>query len=131
MESRAKRAEDEARRRADEEGRYRNAIEQADHRIDSLSETLSQREAELAALRASLAEEVQKGDVSRSHLTDDFETLRGEVLRRLTDQVDLMSDGLHALRAGHTSIADEYVDRALRAITAEASRLRGIGRASE
>lgn len=126
-ERRAKRAEDESRRLTEEAARLRMEIEQAESHLAELETSLEGQRARIADLDALVDELRRRGEVDRSHLADDFETLRGEVLRRLANQVDLMTDGLHALRAGHTSIADEYVDRALRAISAEAARLKDLG----
>lgn len=131
VERRASEAEREAQRRAAEGKQLRAVVDRAAAREDGLREQLARREDEVITLRATLTETQQKGAVDRSHLADDFETLRGEVLRKLSGQTELLSDGLHALRAGHIEIADEYVDRALRAITAEVARLRDNGRAVE
>jgi type II secretory pathway predicted ATPase ExeA len=128
---RATRAEQEAGQRAAEVRALKQAVERAELRIDAAEETSGRRAAQIQQLESRLAAEQQKGTVDRSHFADDFETLRGEVIRRLTSQVDLLTDGLHALRAGHTTIAEEYVDRALRAIGSEATRLRELGRESE
>ena len=64
--------------------------------------------------------------VDKSHLIDDYEILRGRVLRRLTGQVGLLSDGLHALQNGSPDVAEEFVDRALTSITTEVARLKNV-----
>jgi hypothetical protein len=64
--------------------------------------------------------------VDKSHLVDDYEVLRTQVLRSLTSQTELLSDGLHALRAGSVGVADEFVDRSLTAIQREVSKLKDM-----
>lgn len=71
-----------------------------------------------------LSEEQSNRVVDKSHLVDDYESLRTRVIRRLTGQVELLDDGLHALRRGSTNVAEEFVDRALSAINAEVNRLK-------
>lgn len=71
-----------------------------------------------------LSEEQSNRVVDKSHLMDDYESLRTRVIRRLTGQVELLDDGLHALRRGSTNVAEEFVDRALGAINAEVKRLK-------
>lgn len=62
--------------------------------------------------------------VDKSHLVDDYEVLRTRVIRRLTTQIELLSDGLHALRNGSPEVTDEYLDRALSAFRQEVESLR-------
>lgn len=81
---------------------------------------------ELERLRGELADERSRRTVDTSHLMDDFEGLRTQVLRRLAPQADLLRDGLHALRAGRTGVAEEFVDRSLTALDAELARLKGL-----
>ncbi len=82
--------------------------------------------AQVADLTERLAAEQSGRVVDRSHLVDDFEILRTQVIRRLSSQVDLLSDGLHALRNGSTSVAEEFLDRSLTAIEAEVTRLKEL-----
>lgn len=78
------------------------------------------------ALTQRLAAEQSNRVVDKSHHVDDYETLRTQVIRRLTAQVELLSDGLHALRNGSTGVAEEFVDRALSAIDSEVRRLKDL-----
>lgn len=59
-----------------------------------------------------------------SHAIDDHETTRTHAIRAIADQVDLLTDGLHALRHGSPAVADEFMDRALDALTRELAWLR-------
>ncbi|MFC0681765.1 hypothetical protein ACFFGH_28370 [Lysobacter korlensis] len=125
------RAQAEAHRRADEAQKLGRSLETAEWRAQQAEDRATEHEARITELERQLDGERQRGSIDRSHLADDFETLRGEVLRRLSSQVDLLTDGLHALKAGHSPIAEEYVDRALRAITGEVARLREVGKGEQ
>jgi hypothetical protein len=82
--------------------------------------------AEVADLNQRLAAEQSSRVVDKSHLVDDFEALRTQVIRRLSSQVELLSDGLHALRNGSTSVAEEFLDRSLTAIEGDVTRLKEL-----
>jgi hypothetical protein len=58
-----------------------------------------------------------------SHLVDDTEKTRAHALRTIREQNELLSDALHAIRHGSYATAEEFVDRALTALTAEANTL--------
>jgi hypothetical protein len=64
--------------------------------------------------------------VDKSHLVDDYEALRTQMIRRLSAQVDLLGDALDAIRIGEPAVAEEFVDRALRKIDGEVTRLREL-----
>lgn len=83
-------------------------------------------QAQIADLTQRLADEQSGRVVDKSHLVDDREALRTQVIRRLTAQAELLSDGLHALRNGSTGVAEEFVDRALTAIDGEVTRLKDL-----
>lgn len=87
-----------------------------------------QRVADLAsqvvALKETLDSERGNRVVDHSHHVDDYETLRTRVLRQLSEQADLLADGLHALRHERLAVADEFVDRALTAIKKEVAHVR-------
>lgn len=79
---------------------------------------------QVAALKDSLEAERGNRGVDHSHHVDDYETLRTRVLRQLSEQADLLADGLHALRHERLAVADEFVDRALTAIKKEVAHVR-------
>ena len=87
-----------------------------------------QRAADLASQVVALKEtlDAERGNrvVDHSHHVDDYETLRTRVLRQLSEQADLLADGLHALRHERLAVADEFVDRALTAIKKEVAHVR-------
>ena len=118
--TRARRATAEASERAKE-------LETALVSRDAAYQELEERHADLqVALQVARSQNV----VDRSHLMDDYEILRTQILRKLTSQVALLSDGRHALQNDRIAVADEFIDRALTAIDSEVARLKDLaGRA--
>jgi hypothetical protein len=112
------------RQRADRAETDNRALREAVESERSRSETLAE---QVTALRADIEAERTNRFVDKSHMTDDYEVLRTQVIRRLGSQVELLSDGLHALRGGSTPVAEEFVDRALTAIKQEVARLKELG----
>lgn len=55
--------------------------------------------------------------IRMTHRIDDIERKRTAGVRTMIDCRDLLADALDAIRAGDTHVADEFVDRALDAIT--------------
>jgi uncharacterized protein YlxW (UPF0749 family) len=119
-----------ARAEATQQARRAEAAEADKAALSAQLTAEKQRARELAAqvadLSQRLASEQSSRVVDKSHLVDDFEALRTQVIRRLSSQVELLSDGLHALRNGSTSVAEEFLDRSLTAIDAEVTRLKEI-----
>jgi len=60
-----------------------------------------------------------------AHLLDDLETMRGTTLRRLTDDVALLREGLHALRRDQPKvhIMVDHAERVIDALTAHIKQL--------
>ncbi len=79
---------------------------------------------ENAALEARLASESANRAADQSHHLDDYEGLRTRILQKLTSQVDMLTNGLHALRDGRIQTADEFVERVARALSQEVDRLK-------
>ena len=107
--------------------------EMAEERVSSLSASLESEksrvhelQAEAAKLAQLLETEQSRRFVDKSHAANDYEILRTQVIRQLSGQVNLLTDGLHALRGGSTAVAEEFVDRALSKIDAEVKRLKEI-----
>lgn len=63
-------------------------------------------------------------DVRLAHVVDDYEKLRTSAYRGVRQQVDLLGDALHAIRHERLAVADEFVDRALLALTKVRDELR-------
>ena len=122
----------EARASADQQARRAARAEQIekDLRADvaRAEETSAGLRTRVSELEAEVAIERRNRVADTSAHTDDYEQLRTRTLRNLTAQVELLSDGLAALREGVHDVADEYMERALGAIQKETDRLTELGR---
>ncbi|MFE6755980.1 hypothetical protein ACFVDQ_20635 [Streptomyces sp. NPDC057684] len=80
--------------------------------------------ADVVRLQKEIAAERDNRVVDKSHMADDYETLRTRIIRRLGGEIDLLTDGLHALRNGAPNVAEEFLDRSLLALTREVEQLK-------
>lgn len=94
--------------------------------LDAERQRVAELTSQMAALKESLEAEHGNRVVDHSHHVDDYETLRTRVLRQLSEQADLLADGLHALRHERLAVADEFIDRALSAIKKEVAHVRDM-----
>lgn len=126
----SKRETDKALSEAREQELRAIAAEALGERLRADLETAKAHAGEMVAraneLAARLSAEQSNRVVDKSHHVDDYEALRTQVIRRLSSQVELLGDGLHALRNGSTGVAEEFVDRALTAIDGELMRLKEL-----
>ena len=58
-------------------------------------------------------------EISMAHTIDVTETKRAHMKRMLTGNRPLLADALDAVRAGNTTVADEFIDRFLSALDKE------------
>lgn len=134
----ARRAASDANERASAAERYaamaRERVEAADQRTAQRESELVARRSEITALEARIKELESEIDAERrnrvidmSHHVDDYETLRTRVTRTLSRQIDLLSDGLHALRNGSLAVTEEYVDRSIDTLKTELDHLKDEG----
>ncbi len=80
--------------------------------------------AEIVRLQKELRAERDHRVVDKSHMASDYETLRTRIVRRLSGEVDLLTDALHALRNGASPVAEEFLDRSLLALSREVEQLK-------
>ena len=120
----------DARAKAATESRRADRVEEENRRLYQQLESGKQEVRDLsdqiAELRRSLEAERSNRVVDNSHLVDDYETLRTQVIRRLSTQAGLLNDGLHALRNRRIEVAEEFLDRSLTAIEGELARLKDL-----
>ena len=120
----------EARAKATIKSRRADMVEEENRRLAQQLESEKQEvrnlSGQIADLTHSLEAERSNRVVDNSHLADDYETIRTQVIRRLSTQAGLLSDGLHALRNGRTAVAEEFLDRSLTAIEGELTRLKEL-----
>ena len=62
-------------------------------------------------------------------MRNDYEDLRGRVLRRLREDTALLEEGLHALRREppKVHVMEDHAERAIDALKREMGRIRGDG----
>ena len=84
-------------------------------KLDESLSALSGTELKAESLKTQLEKELQEHANDSAHLKDDYETLRGQVLRRLKDELILLEEGLYALRRNPPKV-DVMIDHAERAI---------------
>lgn len=97
---------------------------EADAREEALTARAEAFSADIVRLRKELDAERDNRVVDKSHATDDYETLRTRVIRRLTGEIDLLTDALHAVRNGASPVAEEFLDRSLLALSREVEQLK-------
>ncbi|MFD7878990.1 hypothetical protein ACFV5G_33680 [Streptomyces sp. NPDC059766] len=107
------------------ETRLREELSTAEEREQSAMARANEFSAAVVRLQKELAAERDNRVVDKSHMTDDYETLRTRIIRRLGGEIDLLTDGLHALRNGAPNVAEEFLDRSLLALTREVEQLKG------
>lgn len=113
----------QAERRADREQADK---EKTVVQLEVVEQRANELEVRLAEVEAELERERSHRVVDRTHAVDDYQVLRARVIRQLGAQVDLLSDGLHAIRNDRMAVAEEFVDRALTAIQTEVGKLKEL-----
>lgn len=123
----ARAAQDQALREA---GALRGQVADLDTRLAEAETARDTASAELHALRESTAAELaamrRQQDAERVRLTHELEQLRGRLVRRLGDSVEMLEVGLTALRnkTPRTEVMAERAEHVIDALRAEASNLR-------
>lgn len=112
----------------------RSAEEQAVERVRELKGALDGVESELEKARAEavrLTEELRSArethENEKAHLGNNYEQLRGRVLRTLRQEVSLLDEGLHALRRDppKVHVMEDHAERAIEGLKREMERIRG------
>jgi len=123
----ARTQQDQAQREATS---LRDRLSAAETQLSDTAEQLEAVQAELQALRESAAAEMaalrrQHAD-ERTHLQHELEQLRGRLVKRLTDSVDMLEVGLSALRKDtpRVPVMVERAEHVVDALRAEVQELR-------
>ena len=121
---------DDLRRQAEESEK---AARNAGDRIRTVEQSLARLQEDLAQTRVLLERKTDELDIERrdreierAHLRDDYEQLRGRVLRRVDAELSLLKEGLNALRRDPPKVAvmDDHAERAIDGLTNEVGLLR-------
>ena len=129
-EARAKEFEEYSRQAGLWASEAKAALEEANRRSDERSRDIEQLVARVDELEAALLSEQRNRVIDRRHHVKDFEALRTRIVRMLDRHVNLLTDGLHALRHDSPGITEEYLERAIDALSKEGDQLKveGAGR---
>jgi hypothetical protein len=102
---------------------------QLEERLEMIEKSLAEAKAESDRLANELRRAVEAWDTDKVHLHDDYERLRGNVLRRLKEEIALLDEGLHALRRDPPKIHVmlDHAERAIDGLKVEIQRLQGGG----
>ncbi|WP_250514394.1 hypothetical protein [Caballeronia sp. INDeC2] len=112
-------------------GTLRSQVSQLEEQLEQATLALDARIAELAALRASTADELaqqgQAQEAERMHLRHELERLRGRLVRRLDNSIEMLEVGLTALRnkTPRIEVMLERAEHVVDALRAEKSNLKG------
>lgn len=101
----------------DEVGKATETIGERDLTISGLEIQISQLTMEIAHRETAILN-------AATHHIDDYDAIRTRVLRMLGTQVDLLTDGLHALRKDNREVAEEFMERTISSLNRELENLR-------
>jgi len=103
----------------------------AEDEVRKATEIIEGRDLSISGLEIQIAEltlEIANRETAilnaATHHIDDYDAIRTRVLRMLSAQVDLLTDGLHALRKGNKDVAEEFMDRTISSLSREIENLR-------
>lgn len=108
----------------------RDRLSAAESQLSDTAQQLEAARAELRALRESSSAELEalrrQHAVDRTHLQHELEQLRGRLVKRLTDSVDMLEVGLSALRKDtpRVPVMVERAEHVVDALRAEVQELR-------
>jgi hypothetical protein len=97
--------------------------------LAGLEERHAATQEKLGRLTKELKEAIQAHEDAKAHWKNDYEQLRGQVLRRLNNELSLLDDGLHALQRDppKVHVMLDHAERAIEGLKTEMKRLRGKG----
>jgi hypothetical protein len=107
--------------------RWQEALSRADELAqarEQMQKVLAQRDEAIADLERELASERENRRIEKSHAVDDYESLRSQQVRSLSQQTSLLEDGLHALRHDSPAVTEEYMERVIESLREDMQRLR-------
>lgn len=112
-----------------------NAVEEESARLRSVADShrneIAILQGRIQALQGQIDEQKRDRVIDQSHHIDDFEDLRTRIIRSLSKQVDLLSDGLHAVRNQSYSVTEEFIERSLESLSKELRQLNDEGMADD
>jgi hypothetical protein len=113
----ARLAEDAARR----EGQAASALASSEVRVQALEQQVKHLSSAIEGLKAEFTQAEQEHKSAMTHAENDMDQLRSRVTRRMEAEVDLLQEGLLALRRDppKTHVMDDHAERAISGLKAE------------
>ncbi len=98
-------------------------------KLDKIKTALSDAQRKVDSLEKQLEKEHQDHANDSAHLKDDYESLRGQVLRRLNNELTLLEEGLQAIRRNppKINVMIDHAERAIDGLRNECKRLQKKG----
>jgi hypothetical protein len=93
--------------------------------LERLQEELEDRDQQIVNLNDNLNDQKTSYEDTLAHQRDEFQHLRGRMLRRLRSEVSLLDEALHALRKNppKVDVMDDHAERVVEALRAEIKNL--------
>ena len=100
---------------------------ESEERLAEVQAKLTESRNDICRLKMELEQQIQAYSNDRAHLKDDYEQMRGQVLRRLRDELALLDEGLHALKRDppKVHVMIDHAERAIEGLKRETERLMG------
>jgi hypothetical protein len=102
-------------------------VKNLETKLSELEENLKKSIDKYLLLECKLAQAVKNYEAEKAHWQDDYEQLRGLVMRRMKEEVVLLGEGLHALRRDppKVHVMIDHAERAIDGLKREMERIRG------
>lgn len=112
---------DAAKAAAAREAETAAALADAQHRADVLGRRVEELTARVRSLQGEIKHTVEQHDAALAHAADDHERMRSRLVRRIEDEVDLLQEGLSALRRDppKTHVMEDHAERAISGLRSE------------
>jgi hypothetical protein len=120
------RTRDAAAARAAEE-RARGGADRLRSDFEGASTQLESERSRSNELRDQIERERREHEDEKAHMRNNYEELRGRILRRLRQEVTLLDEGLHALRKQppKVHVMEDHAERAIDGLKGEIERIKG------
>jgi len=127
-EANEQRARAESAQRREDTARQRS--EELQQQLAAKSASLSAHKEQIDRLEKDLSQTIAKHEAEMIHLRDDYERLRTRVLRRLKSELELLDEGLHAIRRTppKVTVMEDHADRAVGGLRDEINALEAEAR---
>lgn len=111
----------------DAETRASARVKDLDNQLAQVSARLEAERMQVERLNADMSNVKREYENEKAHMRDDYEDLRGRLLRRLRQEVSLLDEGLHALKRQppKVHVMVDHAERAIDGLKSEIDRIKG------